>query len=675
MLRRGQCHERKNLLVKSSLRFDRLQSKLTVKIKTFYTHSHHSFFLYPFLTMKYAPTFFFFFFIAVVKSDLAADRLAILAIRSAVGGRSILWNISQPSTPCTWPGVVCDNATNRVVELHFPGMGLSGELPLNTIGNLTQLTTLSLRYNALSGQIPVDIFTLTNLRNLYLQNNLFSGPIPDLFSPLGNLVRVNFAGNNFSGDIPSSIGDLTRLATLYLENNALSGSIPDLNRSSIALFNVSNNQLTGGIPSKFVSFPESAFSGNSLCGGPLVACDGSETGSETGSGSDKLSGGAIAGIVIGSLLGFLLILLILFFLCCKKRNQNEEIKSKDLREVKRVDIEIPADSESSGFPSLTAAVGGGKSGEVSKKLVFLGKNKIGKFDLEDLLRASAEVLGKGTIGTAYKAVLEVGFPVVVKRLKDVTMAEKEFREKIEGVGRMDHENLVPLRAYYFNGEEKLLVCDFISTGSLSALLHGNRGAGRTPLNWEMRSTIALGAARGIAYLHSQGAKVSHGNIKSSNVLLTPSYESRVSDFGLAQLVGPTATPTRVDGYRAPEVTDVRKVSQKADVYSFGVLLLELLTGKAPTHALLNDEGVDLPRWVQSVVREEWTSEVFDLELLRDQNVEDDMVQLLQLAINCSAQYPDKRPSMAEVSNQIEEICHSSGSQQDRTPPSDIVSDS
>ncbi|KVH92109.1 probable inactive receptor kinase At1g48480 [Cynara cardunculus var. scolymus] len=628
--------------------------------------------------MKYAPFFFFFFsfLLAGVKPDLAGDRLAILAIRSSVGGRSILWNISQPSTPCTWPGVVCDNTTNRVVELHFPGMGLSGELPLNTLGNLTQLTTLSLRYNALSGQLPTDIFSLVNLRNLYLQNNLFSGPIPDLFSPLGNLVRVSFASNNFSGNIPSSIGNLTRLATLYLENNALSGSIPDLNRPSIALFNVSNNQLTGGIPSKFVGFPESAFSGNSLCGGPLVSCNGSETGSSS---SDKLSGGAIAGIVIGSLLGVLLILLILFFLCCKKRKQKDEIKTKDLSEVKQVEIEIPADSSSSGFPSLTAAVGGGgakgKSGEVNKKLVFMGKNKIGKFDLEDLLRASAEVLGKGTFGTAYKAVLEVGFTVAVKRLKDVTMAEKEFREKIESVGRMDHENLLPLRAYYFNGEEKLLVCDYIPTGSLSALLHGNRGAGRMPLNWEMRSMIALGAARGIAYLHSQGAKVSHGNIKSSNVLLTPSYESRVSDFGLAQLVGPNATPTRVDGYRAPEVTDIRKVSQKADVYSFGVLLLELLTGKAPTHALLNDEGVDLPRWVQSVVREEWTSEVFDLELLRDQNVEDDMVQLLQLAINCSAQYPDKRPSMAEVSNQIEEICHSSGSQQDRTPPSDTVSDS
>ncbi|KAJ0473546.1 putative protein kinase RLK-Pelle-LRR-III family [Helianthus annuus] len=453
------------------------------------------------------------------KPDLTADRAAILAIRSSVGGRSILWNISQPATPCTWPGVVCDNKTNRVVELHFPGMGLSGKLPENTLGNLTELTTLSLR------------------------------------------------------------------------------------------------------------------------------------------------------------------------------KQKENTTSKSLGETEQVKIDMPvenANTKSSkavenvdSYPTLAAAAVGGaggakaKSGEVGKKLVFFKKNnELGKFDLDDLLRASAEVLGKGTFGTAYKAVLETGFAVVVKRLKDVTMGDKEFREKIEGVGAMDHENLVPLRAYYCNGEEKLLVYDYMPMGSLSALLHGNRGAGRTPLNWETRSSIALGAARGMVYLHAQGSTVSHGNIKSSNILLTSSYESRVSDFGLAQLVGPSATPTRVDGYRAPEVTDARKVSQKADVYSFGVLLLELLTGKAPTHALLNEEGVDLPRWVQSVVREEWTSEVFDLELLRYQNVEDHMVQLLQLAIDCCAQYPDKRPNMVDVANHIAELCGSTGSHAQETYQStDIVSDS
>jgi hypothetical protein len=539
-------------------------------------------------------------------------------------------------------------------------MGLSGRIPENVLGNLTRLHTLSLRFNALTGSVPSDISSINGIRNLYFQDNLFSGPIPEFLYSLPNLVRLNLASNNFSGEISGSFNNLTRLATLYLENNQLTGSIPDLTRPGLVQVNFSGNHLTGSIPRPFSSQPASAFDGNSLCGPPLRPCNGTSSSSSRG-----LSGGAIAGIVIGSVLALLIIIFLLICLCRRRKGN----KTGNERELTAVKVENPeeksaetSNSVSSGFAAQPSsaifkdkteakAAGGGKH------LIFFAKSNRG-FDLEDLLRASAEVLGKGTFGTAYKAVLETGSVVAVKRLKDVTLPEKEFREKIEGVGAMDHESLVPLRAYYFSGDEKLLVYDYMSMGSLSALLHGNRGAGRTPLNWETRSGIALGAARGIAYLHSQGPQISHGNIKSSNILLTSNYAARVSDFGLAQLVGPAGAPTRVAGYRAPEVTDPRKVSQKADVYSFGVLLLELLTGKAPTHALLNEEGVDLPRWVQSVVREEWTVEVFDLELLRYQNVEEDMVQLLQLAIDCTAQYPDKRPTMSDVVSQIEELCRS-----------------
>ncbi|KAJ9172966.1 hypothetical protein P3X46_016150 [Hevea brasiliensis] len=602
----------------------------------------------------------------VVDSDLASDRTALEALRKAVRGRSLLWNLS--SSPCLWVGVSCER--DRVVKLRLPAMGLSGQLPV-ALGNLTQLQTLSLRFNALSGPIPADIGSLALLRNLYLQGNFFSGEIPVFLFNLQNLVRLNLGHNNFSGEISPSFDKLTRLGTLYLEENQLSGSIPDLNFPSLNQFNVSFNKLTGPIPQRLSGQPETAFQGNSLCGKPLIPCNG------TSNGNDKLSGGAIAGIVIGCVIGFLLILMILIFLCQRKRTKQGV--PKDTQEPKQSEIEISRDkavvdrdNASTGFAGAAAvAKSEAKSGGGNKSLVFFG-NTPRVFDLEDLLRASAEVLGKGTFGTTYKATLEMGVVVSVKRLKDVTVMEKEFREKIESVGKINHENLVPLSAYYYNKDEKLLVYDYMSMGSLSALLHGNRGAGRTPLNWETRSAIALGAARGIAYLHSLGPAISHGNIKSSNILLTTSFEARVADFCLAQLADPAPTPNRVDGYRAPEVTDARKVSQKADVYSFGILLLELLTGKAPTHSHLNDEGVDLPRWVQSVVKDEWTSEVFDLELLRYQNVEEYMVQLLQLAINCTTQYPDNRPSMEEVRSQIEELCHSSS--QGHYPHLDIEDD-
>lgn len=630
------------------------------------------------------------------EPDLASDRAALLALRSAVGGRTLLWNANLPS-PCSWVGVQCEE--NRVTALRLPGVALSGQIPGGVLGNLTKLRTLSLRLNTLSGQLPSDLASCVDLRNLYVQGNQFSGTIPESVFSLRDLVRLNFASNNFSGEIPAGFSNLTRLRTLFLENNQLSGSIPaELKLPKLEQFNVSNNLLNGSIPASLGTFATASFSGNSLCGKPLASCSedinlpASEPSGSTeniGGKKKKLSGAAVAGIVIGCVLGFIFLVILLIYLCRKKGSK--KTRSVDMATYKHQELELPAEKpvgevENGGYSNgysvaaaAAAAMAGSGKGEANggagagaKKLIFFG-NSAKVFDLEDLLRASAEVLGKGTFGTAYKAVLEAGITVAVKRLKDVNVAANEFKEKIEAVGAMDHVNLVPLRAYYYSNDEKLLVHDYMPMGSLSALLHGNKGAGRTPLNWEIRSAIALGAARGIEYLHYQGPSVSHGNIKSSNILLTTSYDARVSDFGLAHLVGPSTTPNHVAGYRAPEVTDPRRVSQKADVYSFGVLLLELLTGKAPIHALLNEEGVDLPRWVQSIVREEWTSEVFDLELLRYQNIEEEMVQLLQLAIDCAAQYPDKRPSMSEVRSQIEELCHSS-SQKDRAPQLDQVNE-
>ncbi|GAU16311.1 hypothetical protein TSUD_299430 [Trifolium subterraneum] len=645
------------------------------------------------MQMKFHKLKLFFFFLTIflpsVKSDLTSERAALLKLRSAVTGRTLLWNTTS-ATPCNWPGVHCDQNHTHVVELHLPAVSLSGNLPAGVFSDLPNLHTLSLRFNSLSGPLPSDLSACTSLKNLYLQQNLLSGEIPATLFQLTGLVRVNLASNNFSGKIPAGFQNLTRLKTLYLQNNRFTGSLTELNRVQLDQFNVSNNMLNGSVPEKLQTFGKDSFLGNLLCGKPLNPCP-KEGGTNSGTGGahsgngnssvvdgnqgfvknkkkGKLSGGAIAGIVIGSVVILLFVVFALILLC---RNRNGE-KTSSIDDVAATLKHNQNDEEiGNGYSSAAAAmaapaaVNGERGGESvvigggEKKLVFF-RNWGKVFDLEDLLRASAEVLGKGTFGTSYKAVLEVG-PVVVavKRLRDVTISEREFKEKIERVGSMVHENLAPLRAYYYSRDEKLLVHDYLHMGSLSALLHGNKGGGRTPLNWEMRSGIALGAARGIEYLHSQGPNVSHGNIKSSNILLTKSYDARVSDFGLAHLVGPSSTPNRVAGYRAPEVTDPRKVSQKADVYSFGVLLLELLTGKAPTHALLNDEGVDLPRWVQSVVKEEWTSEVFDLELLRDQNVEEEMVQLLQLAVDCAATYPDNRPSMSQVRQHIEELHRSS----------------
>ncbi|XP_010549038.1 PREDICTED: probable inactive receptor kinase At1g48480 [Tarenaya hassleriana] len=601
------------------------------------------------------------------QQDLSTDRAALLSLRSAVGGRTFRWNVSQ-LTPCNWAGVTCE--ADRVTVLRLPGVALSGRIPEGIFGNLTRLRTLSLRLNSLVGSLPSDLSRCSDLRHLYLQGNMFSGEIPSLLFGLRDLVRINLAGNNFTGEISPGFNNLTRLKTLYLENNQLSGSLPDLDLP-LDQFNVSNNMLNGSIPNNLRKFESDSFLGTSLCGKPLDVCpdEGTVPSQPTSSGrpgtvdekegkkKKKLSGGAIAGIVIGCVVGFALLVLILMVLCRKKGK--ERSRAVDIPSIKQQEVEIPGDKPAgeaaesanygSGYSVAAAAAaamtgnakGGEANGSGAKKLVFFG-NATRVFDLEDLLRASAEVLGKGTFGTAYKAVLDATTVVAVKRLKDVTMEEREFREKIEAVGAMDHENLVPLRAYYYSRDEKLLVYDFMPMGSLSALLHGNKGGGRSPLSWEMRAGIALGAARGLNYLHSQ---CSHGNVKSSNILLSKANEARVSDFGLAQLVGlSSATPNRGTGYRAPEVTDPKRVSQKADVYSFGVVLLELITGKAPGNS---EEGVDLPRWVLS--EELRREELFDSELLSH---EAEAEEMLQLGIECTAQHPDKRPTMDDVVTRI-----------------------
>lgn len=165
--------------------------------------------------------------------------------------------------------------------------------------------------------------------------------------------------------------------------------------------------------------------------------------------------------------------------------------------------------------------------------------------------------------------------------------------------------------------------------------------------------IAIGVARGIAYIHAQQReKLLHGNIKSSNIFLNPRGYGCLSDIGLATLMNPAM---RTTGYRAPEATDTRKSVPASDVYSFGVLLLELLTGRFPLHAKGGEEVVHLVRWVNSVVREEWTAEVFDVELLRYPNIEEEMVEMLQIGMACVVRTPDQRPKIGEVVRMVEEI--------------------
>jgi hypothetical protein len=280
-----------------------------------------------------------------------------------------------------------------------------------------------------------------------------------------------------NGTIPDSIGLFKELYYLDLSNNSFTGDVPAIEVGNLTMFNVSNNDLTGPIPESMARFGAGSFLGNpGLCGAPLAVCAGTlQPASSPVEGmkkGDGFSTVAIVGVAVGGGVGVILAVimgLVLFCCVCRRKGEEEGREGREVEVARDVRAREKGMENSVPVEETYYSVTGEKLDR--SKLVFFDEKRYA-FDLEDLLRASAEVLGKGSVGTAYKAILEDGTIMAVKRLKDVTTGRKEFEAQIQVVGKMQHRNVVPLRAYYFSKDEKLLVYDFMQMGSLSALLHG-----------------------------------------------------------------------------------------------------------------------------------------------------------------------------------------------------------
>ncbi|KAK9097674.1 hypothetical protein Syun_024719 [Stephania yunnanensis] len=520
-------------------------------------------------------------------------------------------------------------------------MSLGGVIDVDTLTGLASLRTLSFMNNNFEGPIP-DVKKLFGLKALYLSKNRFSGEIPD--------DKVHLADNRFTGRIPSSLIRLPRLLEVRLENNQFQGSIPDFKQKDLRKVNVSNNQLEGPVPKSLGKMGTSAFLGNKkLCGEPLDPCDSTKKPS-------KPSNLMIAIIVIVAVL--LLIVIAAIVVIIRRRNQPAQLG-------RSTSANKPKTASGGGQAEHAAAAHSGPAKKPDLgKLVFI-RDDVERFDLPDLLRASAEVLGSATFGSSYKAALLTGPVMVVKRYKQMNnVGREEFQEHMRRLGRLRHPNLLSLVAYYYRKEEKLLVSEFVENGSLAFHLHGNRSPERPGLDWSTRLKIIKGVAKGLAYLYNElpSLTIPHGHLKSSNVLLNESFEPLLTDYCLVPVVSKDHATKLMVAFKSPEFIQHNRVTKKTDVWSLGILILEMLTGKFPENYLTQGniktgghEPEDLSKWVNSMVREEWTGEVFDKDLIRTKNGEGEMLKLLKIGLQCSEEDVEKRWDLKEAVAKIAEV--------------------
>jgi Protein tyrosine and serine/threonine kinase/Leucine rich repeat len=404
--------------------------------------------------------------------------------------------------------------------------------PIGTLSHLDQLRVLDLHSNRLNGTLSA-ISSLPNLKLLYLSHNDFSGEIPPAIGQLTRLLRIDLSNNNLRGPIPSgAVANLTLLLTFLVQDNLLSGLLPDLSTALPRLveFNASNNQLSGRVPDGMhAKFGIKSFAGNGdLCGPfpPLPLCSfiphepppsivatlspssqsvvtsnpALASSSITSNGpkmpvanteKGRLSNGAIIGIIIGNVVFLLLILSLLTVYCCcsndtSSNNRKEgscansegdenQKGEQSMREIGRFSDGGESDSAHSKlvFFSLEGDEEGGSDSGCENQTATSRPKKGQKFEIEELLRASAEMVGKGSLGTVYRAVLEGGRMVAVKRLRDTNPCpSKDFYRYMDLIGCLHHQNLVRLLAFYYAKQEKLLIYDFLPNGTLHSCLHG-----------------------------------------------------------------------------------------------------------------------------------------------------------------------------------------------------------
>ncbi|KAH1161010.1 hypothetical protein AAZX31_01G007300 [Glycine max] len=520
-------------------------------------------------------------------------------------------------------GELPERLSSSISRLEIDYNQFSGRIPTG-VSSWTNVVVFKASENYLNGSIPKELTALPKLNILLLDQNQLTGSLPSDIISWQSLVTLNLSQNQLSGHIPDSIGLLPVLTILDLSENQLSGDVPSI-LPRLTNLNLSSNYLTGRVPSEFdnPAYDTSFLDNSGLCADTpalsLRLCNSSpQSQSKDSSWSPAL---IISLVAVACLLALLTSLLIIRFY--RKRKQVLD------RSWKLISFQRLSFTESNIVSSLT----------------------------------ENNIIGSGGYGAVYRVAVDGLGYIAVKKIWENKKLDKNlessFHTEVKILSNIRHRNIVKLMCCISNEDSMLLVYEYVENRSLDRWLHRKNKSSAVSgsvhhvvLDWPKRLHIAIGAAQGLSYMHHDcSPPIVHRDVKTSNILLDSQFNAKVADFGLARMLmkpGELATMSSVIGsfgYIAPEYAKTTRVSEKIDVFSFGVILLELTTGKEANYG---DEHSSLAEWA-------WRHQQLgsNIEELLDKDVMetsylDGMCKVFKLGIMCSATLPSSRPSMKEV---------------------------